>query len=68
MEHNNYIQNTEWGFKARLKLITQEMRSMVGSLSLEIFLIKTDLEDVTFQKSSYANHFELHSCRKSRLL
>lgn len=36
--------------KARLKLITQGMGSMVDSLSLESFSIKTDLKDVIIQK------------------
>lgn len=38
--------------KARLKLITQDIGSMVNSLSLEIFLIKTVLKDVIIQKRS----------------
>lgn len=50
VEHNNYLQNTEWGMKARLKLVTQGSGGMVNSLSLEIFLIKTDLKDVIIQK------------------
>lgn len=38
--------------KAGLKFITQDIGSMVDSLSLEIFLIKTDLKDVIIQKRS----------------
>lgn len=38
--------------KARLKLITQEMGIMVDSLSLENFLIKTDVKDIIIQKEA----------------
>lgn len=40
--------------KTALKFITQEMENTVDSLSLEIFLIKTDLKDAIIQKRSCA--------------
>lgn len=54
--------------KAALKFITQEMESMVNSLSLEIFLIKTDSKDAIIKKRSRAKSLRVSEPQKVRRL